>query len=927
MYRRILGPVIAAVALCLGACSEPSDEARLSKAQAALSKYDYASATIELKSYLQRKPSDGEARVMLGRALLGQGDAQAAAIEFEKAQQMSSVDQDVLTPLLARAWVGSGKSREVVQQFGKVKLASKSAQDDLRLQLATAYLRLGRTKEGEAALQEVLASNPDHPGALLLQAKLAAAARRFDEALSLAQRSVREGIPSGDAHRLRADILVGVKNDFEGALKELELATQDRAHEAAARASLVGVLAEHNRPDEARAQLALLQKRYAGSAGTLYAEAYLALRTGDLEKAKSLAEGLVRSFGSNARVLLLGGTIDLRRGEYTSAASKLSRAVEASGPASLGARVMLADAYLGMGDAERALVSLRPLLDAHVMHPDVLSRAGQAFLLKGDVASAESAYVQAARSRPDDASLATHLALFDLARGQTEKGFATLKEIAAKDSGVVADMAAISAYLRRDDFDGALAAIAGLQAKQPTRPIASHLRGEALRSKGDRAGARAAYTEALRLDPGYVASAIALAMMDVDDRDFDAARKRLDTLVKANPKHVGAQLLRLRVMATQGIGADALKAAIDEAVRNNPSDPATRVYQIEVLTQLRDSAGALSAAQAAQAALPDSPVVVDALGLAYLDRRDLTLAASTFDRLKTLMPRSALPYLRLAELHQRQGNLVALRQDLSQALELEPGSADLRRRLLLMARSDSGAEFVGGLARRLQKNPPLAATGLVLEGDVAVARKRLDAALATYRAALARAPTDGQIAARVFDALAAQGKAAEARAFAADWSKSQPAAVDFVEHIAQKAMMAGDVGGAEKWLVLLVQRAPNNGSAWNNLALVQARRGAAESVGSAERALTLLPGQPAVLDTYASALASQKRLPEAIAVQKRAVAAASGAPALRLALAELYLRADDRASAIAELDALAALGDRFPAQARVAELRRQAGGR
>ena len=99
---------------------------------------------------------------------------------------------------------------------------------------------------------------------------------------------------------------------------------------------------------------------------------------------------------------------------------------------------------------------------------------------------------------------------------------------------------------------------------------------------------------------------------------------------------------------------DDLQKAVAEAVRVNRSDPATRLLQVEWLMQAKDFRGALSAAQAAQAQFPDNPAIIDALGRAYLSTRDMTLAASTFEALRSAMPRSALPHLRLAELHQRQ---------------------------------------------------------------------------------------------------------------------------------------------------------------------------------------------------------------------------------------------------------------------------------
>ncbi len=925
LQSRLLALPIAGLVMLFAACGGPTGEARLSTAQQYLEKAEYGSAAIELKSYLQQKPSDGTARLLLGKAMLEQGDAKGAEVELNKAKQ-AGIDNDDLTALLARTWLANGSAKKVVETYGSVTLSKKQAQADLRVAIAGAHLRLGQVKEGKTALQDALSIEATHGDALLLQAKVAAVEKQYDDALRLAERSIRNEASGGAARRFRADILLGVKNDVQGALKELELAMLDRSHEATAGATRIGVLAEQGRHEEARAQLKLVKKKYPNNPAVLYSEAYVALRIGDLASAKTVADELVRKYGSEPRILQLSGAIDLKRGEFSSAATKISKAVAASASSSIGARLLLADAYLAMGDADRTITALRPLLDSNVQVPEVLTRVGQAYLLKGDISSAEGAYLRVSKIKPDDASVATSLALFDLARGQADRAFAALNEISAKDSGVVADMAAISAHLRRREFDDALKAIDRLETKWPSRPAVNHLRGEALKSKGDRAGARAAYAAALRQEAGFVASSIALAMMEMEERNFDAARQRLDALVQAAPDNAGAKLLSLRLMALQGVPNDDLQKAVAEAVRVNRSDPATRLLQVEWLMQAKDFRGALSAAQAAQAQFPDNPAMIDALGRAYLSTRDMTLAASAFEALRSAMPRSALPHLRLAELHQRQGNVAAMRRDLSQAFDVEPNSTEVRRRLLSQATDQKGADFVIELARRLKARPAQAGSALLLEADVAVARKRLDDALALYRQALSRQPND-VTAARVFDALAALGKSTEARRFADSWFKDNPGAMGFVEHVSQAALIRNDMEAAERWLGQLVRMNPYNGSALNNFAMVLSSRGSPESVAVAEKALAMLPGQPSVMDTLARALASQGRAPDAIAMQRRAVSAANGDPAFRLGLAEIYLRTGDKLSAKAELDALDALGKRFAGHERVAALRRQVAAR
>ena len=62
-------------------------------------------------------------------------------------------------------------------------------------------------------------------------------------------------------------------------------------------------------------------------------------------------------------------------------------------------------------------------------------------------------------------------------------------------------------------------------------------------------------------------------------------------------------------------------------------------------------------------------------------------------------------------------------------------------------------------------------------------------------------------------------------------------------------------------------------------------------------------------------------------MQKQALALQPDDPNLRLRLARLYAQVNEKKLAKAELDRLAALGDRYPRQAEVAEVLKSLGGR
>jgi len=133
-------------------------------------------------------------------------------------------------------------------------------------------------------------------------------------------------------------------------------------------------------------------------------------------------------------------------------------------------------------------------------------------------------------------------------------------------------------------------------------------------------------------------------------------------------------------------------------------------------------------------------------------------------------------------------------------------------------------------------------------------------------------------------------------------------------------MAVGQLDEAEAFYRQVLDKQPRQVLALNNLAFVLATQKKPGAVAMAEQALQLAPRSAAVMDTLAMALAGEQKLPRALEMQKKAVAAAPEVYNFRLQLAKLLIQAGDKANARSELSTLAALGNKFPRQAEVAAL-------
>ena len=86
------------------------------------------------------------------------------------------------------------------------------------------------------------------------------------------------------------------------------------------------------------------------------------------------------------------------------------------------------------------------------------------------------------------------------------------------------------------------------------------------------------------------------------------------------------------------------------------------------------------------------------------------------------------------------------------------------------------------------------------------------------------------------------------------------------------------------------------------------------------KANEIQPNQPLLMDTLALALAAEKRVDQAIELQKKALALAPASSTLRLTMARLHIQAGQKPQARELLEALAKLGDKLPEQGEVKSL-------
>ena len=904
------------LAVTLAACSGEKPEAMVASARDYMTKADYKSAVIQVKNALQENPELPEARYILGLALLKSGDPVGAETELRKARPLGHPDEQVVPPL-AQAMLLQGKAKNVVEDFSAVQLTTPAAKAEFQTALATAHAVLGSSERSRQALAAALEADPAYAPALLIQAGELARERKFDEAMALVDGILAKDAKNAEAWKFKGDLLQAGQNKPDEAMQAYRKAIEANPKYALAHSAILTLLLKQGDLDNAGKQMVELKALAPNSPQTVYFETLLAFQKKDMKLARELSQQMMKVAPNNLQALALAGSIELQSNSLVQAENYLAKALQGAPNFAL-ARQMLTSTYLRSGQPEKALATLQPFLKGDDQDSRTNALAGEVYLQNGDIKKAEEYFAKAAKQDPKNTRSRTALALTHLAGGK-DTGFGELEAVAAADSGVTADLALISVHLRRGEFDKALTAIAALEKKQPDKPLAANLRGRTLLAKKDLAGARKAFERSLELDPTFFPSVASLAALDVSDKNLDAARKRFDAVLAKKPQHPQALLALAELRARAGGSKEEVADLINKAITANPTEKIPRLLLIDLYLRAKDNKLALSTAQNAVAAIPDNPELLDALGRAQLASGDTNQALTSYNKSAATAPKSPLPYMRMAEANMVAKDKSAAAQNLRKALEIKPDHLDAQRGLILLALDAKNYTEATKLAQSIQKQRPKEVIGYQFEGDVAVLQKKWDAAAEAYRNGL-KQNAFPELAAKLHSTLNAGGKAADADKLAASWYKDNPKDTVFPLYMAGIALANKDLPGAEKLYRNVIQLEPNNAIAYNNLAWVTGQLKKDGAIQLAEKAVALVPTQPAYMDTLAMLLSDKNDYAKALEWQSKALALQPQNPIYKLNLAKIHIQGGKKDLARKELDDLAKLGDKFRGQAEVSAL-------
>ena len=303
--HRMIGIATLAAALLIGGCGNSPDE-MLTSAKDYLAKNDHAAATIQLKNALAKNPNSGEARFLLGRALLDSGDPAAAEVELRKAIELK-FPADQINPVLARALLAQGQLKKL-DELAKTPVSSPEGLADLKTTIAQSLAMQGKLDAARSTYEEAIAAKSDFAPALLGLARIKVASNDVAGARAMIDDVIAKSPQNANAWLFKADLLRAEGKTAE-AIAAYEKGIEIRPQALTAHAALIMIHLRERKPELATKQLDAMQKVASKHPLTFYMQGLTAYGRKDIPAARAAVENILKVQPENAQGLQLAGLI------------------------------------------------------------------------------------------------------------------------------------------------------------------------------------------------------------------------------------------------------------------------------------------------------------------------------------------------------------------------------------------------------------------------------------------------------------------------------------------------------------------------------------------------------------------------------------------------------------------------------------------
>lgn len=865
-------------------------------------KGDMSGAILQLKNALQKDNKMLAVHLLLGQALLQDGQLPAAEIALREALKLGVSPSEVAIPL-GRLYLLGGRPLDLLDKVPVDGLPSR-VDAEVQTMRGVAQGQLADYRASAKSFENARRLAPDSAAPLVAEVPVLLGQGRIAEAAERADAAVALDPQSADAWNMRGSVAHAagkVDAALEGYGKALEL----QPSHVDARVARAALLVDLKRQDEALADLDYIKEHVRGEPRAGYLRAVVAEQRGDRKAAAEALTEVVELVDSVARewivgreqMLMLGALGHYGLGSPARAKEYLNILVSRYGR-NLGARKLMARVYLDEKDPVRALSMIEPVLKATPQDAQALYLSGEANMALRRYATASEQLEAAARRGGAATRALTALGYAQLGGGRSEQGVETLEASFAQRPGDPAvGFTLATLYLKNHDEAKARKVAEQLASIQPKNPVVLNFLGVIRGGVGDLAGAREAYQRVLAIDPRFKPALLNLARLDAAAGNFDAGRTSLEGILKY-ARNDADVLYELGMLEMRRRRDEDARKWFEKARAVRPRDPRAGLALVDLNMASGREAQALEIAKGLAVTARGDLAVAETLGRVQLAVGDVKAARQSFVEMSRLATSDGETLVRAGNHLLAAGAFEDAEYAGTKALELRSTSQPA---LLLIGRARLGRGAVAEAESVAAKMRADGAERYQLTAAVAAAAGRVSEAERLYREAFVRAPSSSNLVALARMQMAI-GQAPAALARIEAWLKTHPDDLAVLRAAGEAAVRAKRMPDARGYFERLTREDDNDADAHNNLGMVLVSLGeiaAAET--HARRAYALAPGAAGVLDTLGWILVKSGKPDEGLRFLRDARLKSPDDPAVRVHIIAALLAADRRDEARGEL--------------------------
>lgn len=873
MKRSAIALTALTALLALGGCGGFRSDPRtaVEDARALVARGKAGEARILLKNALAKSAQLPDARALLARIALAEGDAKAANDELAALDPAAAGSAEVLA-LRARAALALGRLDDAERLLGQ---AGEGIAEPERSLLRAELLRSrGNGAEALLVLRAVQAARPDDARVLVELSRTLASIGNVTGAVAELDRFIGNGhASSADALRGRADLRMR-QGDTTGAIADLDAALKAAPADwplvdrTGAELMRVQSMIANGSVREARVELERIDRTWPGSVGAAVLWSQIAMSEGRPAEAVERLSPLVEAVPADERLQTLLVDALVRSGNFVRATALLEKRV-ADDPSNFDARQQLARLMLQQSRPDRVIELLEG--ESDVRQPQARNDIGTLLASARAAQASASAAIAGLHAqiaaKPADENLRAQLAAAQLASGDPVQALATLGPAGTRAppplaaATRLAALLAVGNALESNRFVNALLA-PGSGASVEVLVAAS----DAASLRGDSPTVSRLLDRAASIDASDPQVTLRRASLAYDARRYDDAEKMLRSVPAASPVMAQVRIALARVAEARG-NPDAARAALRSAIEAEPAALAPALMLADLELRANRTAELNAVLDSLEQATPDGSGA-NAAGVLLARNNRFDEARARFGHAIAKAPANAEYLSNLGQAQLALGDRGAAQDSLVRSAALAPGNPSVAQMAIRTSLELKDTAKARALVDALVKVAPDSAATWFNAGQVALAESRPDAARAAFAKSTALRPST--LAARgEFVARVAQ-RAARAEEPLVNWLARAPDDLAVRRILADHLLRSGQLQAARQQFETIVKQAPNDAGALNNLAWILRASQPADAERLARRALAIAPDSPAIADTLGTILIANRNAPQAVEVLGKA---------------------------------------------------------